>query len=90
MTAAASEDGDREAQCEQQVGAQRESQCVNTHSLHQTETQEQLYSKTHHIYRAACQIMTLVRLAAFSRERFRLKVLKQHRQTVFEAPEAVV
>lgn len=52
--------------------------------------QQAFFFPTHHICCATCQVVALVRLAAFSSERFQLKELKWHQQTVFWVPEAVV
>lgn len=95
MTAAVSEDADRETQSEEQVGTQHEFQCVNTHSLHQTDIgttpqHNKHFLPTHQIYCIACQLMALVRLAAFSCKRFQLKDLRQLQQRVFKVPEVGV
>lgn len=47
VTAAESEDGDRETQCEEQVGTQREPRCVNTHSIHQADIGTTLQHNKH-------------------------------------------
>lgn len=58
VTAAETESRDRDTQSEQQVGAQHESECVNTHSLHQTDMETALqhnkhFLLTHCLYKAA-------------------------------------
>lgn len=69
-------DGDRRLRAEKQVEAQRESMCVNTHSLHQTDTGTtlqlyQLLLHKLHISEAVCQLV--LDSAAVSQEGFQFK-----------------